>query len=310
MFLTFLDQWSTGCNAKIQFHSECGRLMVDLKADLGTWKADCGLNKASPSRVRRRERRAAKRDFAARSPVEVWTSKSAVNVATKTAPESATSMRAAENAAIKGATESATSMRAAENAAIKAAEEAAANAKAAAEELVAKAASVEVSSKTATKEATAKAATVKMADKAITVEVFSKPAAKEAAATESAVTTAAAEKVEAKAAAAEEESPLRKMYDSDQATTSGMNSQPNLAAAEQKFSEFRARWITRLDKCTDDWGLKTELLDVSWSEAPPNSDYLNLSRYLSFSALNNRLFQKISILYWHFIGILGRLWTW
>ena len=47
LFLTFLDQWSTGCNAKIQFHSECGRLMVNLKADLGTWKAGCGLNKAS-----------------------------------------------------------------------------------------------------------------------------------------------------------------------------------------------------------------------------------------------------------------------
>ena len=42
---------------------------------------------------------------------------------------------------------------------------------------------------------------------------------------------------------------------------SNVLSQPNLAAAEQKFSEFRARWITRLDKCTDDWGLKTELLE-------------------------------------------------
>ena len=51
------------------------------------------------------------------------------------------------------------------------------------------------------------------------------------------------------------------------------------------------------------------MLKVSWSEALPNSDYLNLSRYLSFSALNKRLFQKLSIFYWHFIGILGKLWT-
>ena len=27
------------------------------------------------------------------------------------------------------------------------------------------------------------------------------------------------------------------------------------------FSEFRSRWIKRLDKCTDDWDLKTQLLE-------------------------------------------------
>ena len=32
--------------------------------------------------------------------------------------------------------------------------------------------------------------------------------------------------------------------------------------AEQKFSEFRMRWIARLDKSTDDWALKTELLET------------------------------------------------
>ena len=31
--------------------------------------------------------------------------------------------------------------------------------------------------------------------------------------------------------------------------------------AEQKFCEFRMRWIGRLDKCTDDWALKTKLLE-------------------------------------------------
>ena len=66
----------------------------------------------------------------------------------------------------------------------------------------------------------------------------------------------------AKAAAAEEKSPSREICDSDQATTSDKISQPNLAAAEQNFYEFRARWITRLEKCTDDWALKTELLET------------------------------------------------
>ena len=37
---------------------------------------------------------------------------------------------------------------------------------------------------------------------------------------------------------------------------------PNRTIAEQKFSEFRMRWIERLDKSTDDWALKTELLET------------------------------------------------
>ena len=36
---------------------------------------------------------------------------------------------------------------------------------------------------------------------------------------------------------------------------------PNRTIAEQKFSEFRMRWIKRLDNCTDDWALKTKLLE-------------------------------------------------
>ena len=32
-------------------------------------------------------------------------------------------------------------------------------------------------------------------------------------------------------------------------------------AAELKFSEFRMRWITRHDKCTDEWALKSKLLE-------------------------------------------------
>ena len=33
-----------------------------------------------------------------------------------------------------------------------------------------------------------------------------------------------------------------------------------MIVAEQKFSEFRMRWIGRIDKSTDDWALKTKFL--------------------------------------------------
>ena len=39
-------------------------------------------------------------------------------------------------------------------------------------------------------------------------------------------------------------------------------SDSEIMAAEQKFSEFRMRWIVRLDKSTDDWALKTKLLET------------------------------------------------
>ena len=32
--------------------------------------------------------------------------------------------------------------------------------------------------------------------------------------------------------------------------------------AEQKFSEFRMRWIGRLDRSTDNWALKSKLLET------------------------------------------------
>ena len=86
-------------------------------------------------------------------------------------------------------------------------------------------------------------------------------AAAEEAAAKAATEEVGAEKVGAEAADAEEESPLREIIGSDQATTSGKSSQPNLTAAEHIFSEFRMRWISRLDKCSDDWALKTKLLE-------------------------------------------------
>ena len=35
-----------------------------------------------------------------------------------------------------------------------------------------------------------------------------------------------------------------------------------VADAERKFSEFRMRWIARLDGSTDDWALKAKLLET------------------------------------------------
>ena len=158
----------------------------------------CGVaERGCPSRVRRREKRAAERAAAKNSAAVKFTAEG--NAAEKAAAENA----AAEKCAAEKC------------AAEKAAAEKCATLKAAAEEAAAKAATEEVG----------------------------------------------AEKVGAEAADAEEESPLRERFDSDQATTSGKSSQPNLTAAEHIFSEFRMRWISRLDKCSDDWALKTKLLE-------------------------------------------------
>ena len=268
LFLSFVDQWSSGCNATIQFRCESGRLMVDMQADLGCWNAQgCTLNKASPSRARRRERRAAERNFNAAAAKEETAKAAAEKAAAKATPEEVIAKAAAEEAAAKSFAEEAAAKAAAEEV----------FAKAVTVEVSDKAAAVEVSSKSAkaaAEEAAVRAATVQVSDKAVTVEVSAKPAAAEVtskavakevaarAAAERTATTAAAEKVGAKAPAAEEKSPSREICDSDQATTSDKISQPNLAAAEQNFYEFRARWITRLEKCTDDWALKTELLET------------------------------------------------
>ena len=39
-------------------------------------------------------------------------------------------------------------------------------------------------------------------------------------------------------------------------------SECEMTDAEQKFSEFRMRWIGRLDRSTDDWALKSNLLET------------------------------------------------
>ena len=68
-------------------------------------------------------------------------------------------------------------------------------------------------------------------------------------------------------------------------------SSTSLAAAEEKFSNFRRRWIERLDKSTDDWALKTKLL-VSLEDA-----YLASVSVLpdkDFSAVKDKFFQGVS----------------
>ena len=39
-------------------------------------------------------------------------------------------------------------------------------------------------------------------------------------------------------------------------------SDSEMVVAEQKFSEFRTRWIGRLGRSTHDWALKTKLLET------------------------------------------------
>ena len=167
---------------------------------MGPWRAPTSnlLPKAgevgSPSQLRRRLRRAAERSAVA---------------AAKAAEEAAT-RAAAEEAATKAA--------AGETAA-----------KAAADEVTARAIAEQVAAKAESKEVAAKDAAEKVAAKAFSEEVIAKPVAEEAAAkaaAESVVITAAAEKVGAKGGAAYEESPSREILESDQATTSGKNSQP------------------------------------------------------------------------------------
>ena len=73
VFQTFIDQWKTGANAEVRFLCERGQLKVNLCADLGPWRPTGdelqhkvweygGSHKPSPSRIRRRARRAAERE--------------------------------------------------------------------------------------------------------------------------------------------------------------------------------------------------------------------------------------------------------
>ena len=72
LFSTFVDQWKTGAKAEVNFFCEGGNLKVKWCADLGPWRASAddmmpkvwgvgSLHKAGPSRMRRRQRRAASR---------------------------------------------------------------------------------------------------------------------------------------------------------------------------------------------------------------------------------------------------------
>ena len=64
-----------------------------------------------------------------------------------------------------------------------------------------------------------------------------------------------------------------------------------LAVAEKKFSEFRLRWIKRLEARTDDWTLKTNLLE-SLEDA-----YLAPVGVISdkdFNAVKDKFFEGVS----------------
>ena len=157
VFQTFLDQWKTGCsNAELRFFCEEGCLRVNLCADLGPWSAPAfepwpkfwgngSLYKASPSRMRRRLRRASERER--------------IVAAEKAAAEKAAAEKAA---AEKAAAEKAT----AEKTAVKkaAAEKAAADEKVAAKRAAAEEADVQEAAERA---ATENAAVEKVAEETI-----------------------------------------------------------------------------------------------------------------------------------------------
>ena len=103
MFETFIDQWKSGGNAELEFFCERGQLRVTLCADVGPWRAPSGelwpkpwdfggSPKQSPSRVRRRERRASERR---RSAAEVAAAEKAA------AKVAAAEVAAAEKAAVE-----------------------------------------------------------------------------------------------------------------------------------------------------------------------------------------------------------------
>ena len=127
MFQTFLDQWRTGSNAKLEFFCEGGCLKLNMSADLGPWSGptfepwskvrdDGSLHKASPSRLKSRLRRASERErtvaaervLAEKFAVEkVATKKIAAEKVTdeKTAAEEAVAEKAAAEKAATGAEE-------------------------------------------------------------------------------------------------------------------------------------------------------------------------------------------------------------
>ena len=167
VFQTFLDQWKTGCsNAELRFFCEEGCLRVNLCADLGPWSAPAfepwpkfwgngSLYKASPSRLRRRLRRASERER--------------IVAAEKAAAEKAAAEKAAAEkaAAETAATETAAAEKAtAEKTAVKkaAAEKAAADEKVAAKRAAAEEADVQEAAERA---ATENAAVEKVAEETI-----------------------------------------------------------------------------------------------------------------------------------------------
>ena len=69
-----------------------------------------------------------------------------------------------------------------------------------------------------------------------------------------------------------------------------MVSSTSRAAAEQEFSEFRLRWIRRLEARTDDWALKTKLLEsLEDAYLAPSSELSNED----FNAVKDKFFEGV-----------------
>ena len=136
-FWGFVSEWKSGNKAELKLFCEDGRLRVNMSADMGPfatppvnfWDPN-GLNKASPSRLRRNERRAAARTEAEKAVARAEAEKAAGRVEAEKATAKAKAEKASADcvsAAEKHAAEKAASGEAA--AAMRIAEEKAAAAK-------------------------------------------------------------------------------------------------------------------------------------------------------------------------------------
>ena len=234
---TFIDHCESGKLAELRFYCEEGHLKVTMCADLGpviqknVKLFGCrGVPSGSPSRLRRRERRAAEQAAAEIAAAEkVAAAEKAVIARVAVEMAVAEKVAAGKYTAEKAATEKCTAEKA--DAEKRAAEKAAAE-----------------------KCAVEKAAAEKCAAEKDAAE---KCAAEKAAAVKYVAEKAAAEKCAAEKAAVEREA------SEEEATTSVSPCLPSgQSDISVPFSEFRTRWINRLEKCTDDWDLKTELLET------------------------------------------------
>ena len=115
LFNMFLDQWKTGQNGELRLLCESGNLKVNFSADFGPWRAQPviwpkvwgsrGVPTTSPSRLKRRERRAAERAAAEKLAAESAAAESAAAENTAAKRVAAERVAAEKLAVEKAATE-------------------------------------------------------------------------------------------------------------------------------------------------------------------------------------------------------------